>query len=138
MHISRTGAIAFEFIGLSGPAAWLIFVGFGLNCAWPILHPWLTDAYPEATITGVTMSRDLRIAKVYFAAHGGKDDEQDLTAGFESAKGYIKRRLAAELGLRYMPELRFFYDSSFDRGEKIERIIHDLNQDDGTDHSAIG
>jgi len=31
----------------------LIFLGFGINCAWPILHPWLTDAYPEATITGV-------------------------------------------------------------------------------------
>ena len=28
------------------------FFGFGLNCAWPLLHTWLTDAYPEATITG--------------------------------------------------------------------------------------
>ncbi|GFP24557.1 multicomponent Na+:H+ antiporter subunit D, partial [Candidatus Hakubella thermalkaliphila] len=30
----------------------LIFIGFGINCAWPGLHAWLTDAYPEATITG--------------------------------------------------------------------------------------
>jgi multicomponent Na+:H+ antiporter subunit D len=39
-------------LGLSGLGSYFIFFGFGLNCAWPILHPWLTDAYPEATITG--------------------------------------------------------------------------------------
>lgn len=48
----QTGSIEFGYIGLSGPAAYFIFIGFGLNCAWPVLHPWLTDAYPEATITG--------------------------------------------------------------------------------------
>ena len=84
----------------------------------------------EATITGVTMSRDLRIAKVYFAAHGGKDDEQDLTAGFESAKGFIKRELAKELGLRYMPDLKFFYDGSFDYGDQINRVLKSIQTDD--------
>jgi multicomponent Na+:H+ antiporter subunit D len=33
-------------------ASLLIFIGFGINCAWPGFHTWLTDAYPEATITG--------------------------------------------------------------------------------------
>lgn len=85
----------------------------------------------QATITGVTLSKDLRIAKVYFAARGGKDDEQDLTAGFESAKGFIKRELARELGLRYMPELKFFYDPSFDYGAHIERVLKTIRSDDG-------
>lgn len=53
LHVNQTGSIAFGFIGLNGAASYLIFLGFGLNCAWPVLHPWLTDAYPEATITGV-------------------------------------------------------------------------------------
>jgi len=52
MHVSQTGSAAFGLIGLGTTASWLIFVGIGVNCAWPILHPWLTDAYPEATITG--------------------------------------------------------------------------------------
>jgi multicomponent Na+:H+ antiporter subunit D len=39
-------------MGLNSLATYFIFFGFGLNCAWPILHPWLTDAYPAATITG--------------------------------------------------------------------------------------
>jgi multicomponent Na+:H+ antiporter subunit D len=52
LHLYETGSIAFGFIGLGSFASYFIFFGFGLNCAWPLLHPWLTDAYPEATITG--------------------------------------------------------------------------------------
>ena len=52
MYVTQTGSIEFGYIGLNGPATYFIFIGFGLNCAWPILHPWLTDSYPEATITG--------------------------------------------------------------------------------------
>ncbi len=52
LYVNQTGSIAFEYIGLNGLASYLIFFGFGLNCAWPVLHVWLTDAYPEATITG--------------------------------------------------------------------------------------
>lgn len=53
LHFHETGSLAFEYIGLEGPATYLIFIGVGVNCAWPLLHPWLTDAYPEATITGL-------------------------------------------------------------------------------------
>ncbi|MBC8462570.1 MAG: Na(+)/H(+) antiporter subunit D [Deltaproteobacteria bacterium] len=53
LYVNQTGSIEFGYIGLNGPATYFIFFGFGLNCAWPILHTWLTDAYPEATITGV-------------------------------------------------------------------------------------
>ena len=52
MTVTQTGSIAFEFIGLKGTASWFIFIGMGINCAWPFLHTWLTDAYPEATIAG--------------------------------------------------------------------------------------
>jgi multicomponent Na+:H+ antiporter subunit D len=55
MHIHSTGSVEFTYIGLKNGnlGSYLIFFGFGINCAWPLLHPWLTDAYPEATITGV-------------------------------------------------------------------------------------
>ncbi|MBW2353171.1 MAG: Na(+)/H(+) antiporter subunit D [Deltaproteobacteria bacterium] len=51
-HVNQTGSTEFGYLGLSDLSSYLIFFGFGLNCAWPILHPWLTDSYPEATITG--------------------------------------------------------------------------------------
>ncbi len=52
LYVNQTGSIEFGYIGLNGPATYFIFFGFGLNCAWPMLHTWLTDSYPEATITG--------------------------------------------------------------------------------------
>ncbi len=52
LHIQQGEGISLGYIGLNGMGSYLIFFGFGLNCAWPVLHPWLTDAYPEATITG--------------------------------------------------------------------------------------
>lgn len=90
----------------------------------------------QATITGVTMSRDLRIAKVYVAAHGGTDTEKAVLSGFESAKGFIKRKLAGQLGLRYMPELRFYYDASFDYGAHIERVLKSIRTDDEKNNPA--
>jgi ribosome-binding factor A len=90
----------------------------------------------QATITGVTMSRDLRIAKVYVAAHGGTDTQKAVLSGFESAKGFIKRKLAGELGLRYMPELRFYYDASFDYGAHIERVLKSIRTDDEKNNPA--
>lgn len=52
MHYFETGSIEFGFIGLKGVSSWLIFIGFGLNCAFPGLHAWLPDAYPRTTPTG--------------------------------------------------------------------------------------
>ncbi|MBN2125144.1 MAG: Na(+)/H(+) antiporter subunit D [Deltaproteobacteria bacterium] len=52
LHVHGTGSIDFGYMGITGLASTLIFIGFGVNCAWPLLHPWLTDAYPEATVTG--------------------------------------------------------------------------------------
>ncbi len=48
----ETGSIEFSYIGLDGLAAALIFVAIGIKCAFPFLHNWLTDAYPEGTPTG--------------------------------------------------------------------------------------
>ena len=53
IHLAGGGGVAFDRIELSGVGAWLIFLGFGINCAWPILGAWLTDTYPEASVGGV-------------------------------------------------------------------------------------
>ena len=51
-YAAENGTLAFGYIGLDGVAGWLIFIAFGIKCAFPIAHNWLTDAYPEATVTG--------------------------------------------------------------------------------------
>jgi len=52
MYVREQGSMQFGLIGLHGLSTYLIFFGIGINCAWPVLHSWLTDAYPEATIGG--------------------------------------------------------------------------------------
>lgn len=57
IFISQTGSARFDEIGLEQDGilnigAWLIFLAFGIKCAFPFVHNWLTDAYPEATPTG--------------------------------------------------------------------------------------
>lgn len=52
---AKTGSVRFGHIGLSGLAGWLIFLAFGIKCAFPLLHNWLQDAYPEATESGTVL-----------------------------------------------------------------------------------
>ena len=67
----ETGSLFFGFIGLEGLGSWLIFLGFGLNAAFPFLHAWLPDAYPESTETGtVFLSVFTTKTAVYAFARG--------------------------------------------------------------------
>jgi len=67
----QTGSLAFDYIGLEGISGWLIFLAFGIKCAFPLLHTWLIDAYPEATPTGtVFLSVFTTKVAVYALARG--------------------------------------------------------------------
>lgn len=71
VYLHEGGSLAFEYIGLGGLAGWLIFLAFGIKCAFPLLHNWLTDAYPEATPTGtVFLSAFTTKVAVYALARG--------------------------------------------------------------------
>lgn len=52
IYLHQTGSVTFEQMQLGGLGTWLIFLAFGIKCAFPLLHNWVTDAYPEATPTG--------------------------------------------------------------------------------------
>jgi len=51
----ETGSVEFRQMQLGSVATWAIFLGFGIKCAFPLLHNWLQDAYPEATVTGTVV-----------------------------------------------------------------------------------
>ena len=71
LHISATGSPAFGAMGIGSLAGILIFTAFGIKCAFPLVHSWLTDAYPEATPTGmVFLSAFTTKVAVYGLARG--------------------------------------------------------------------
>lgn len=89
------------------------------------------------TITGVDMTRDLKIARIYFVTSDeAETTQEEAIAGFEKARGFIKYTLAQELNLRYMPEFQFFYDKSIEYGFHIETVIKRLKNEPGKNHQS--
>jgi len=81
------------------------------------------------TITAVKMSDDLKQAKVYFAISGNPEAKTGAIEGFNSAAGFLKKKLGRQLELRYMPALKFFYDESLDYGAHIDQVLKSINSD---------
>lgn len=83
------------------------------------------------TVTGVELSQDIRIARFFYCV--GKDADgsliKDTQKGLESASGFIRSTLAANLNLKRTPEIFFVYDKTLDYGEKIDKILEDLKEE---------
>lgn len=71
LHYSATGSVAFGEMDLETVGGKLIFLAFGIKCAFPFLHNWLQDTYPEATASGtVLLSAFTTKLAVYALARG--------------------------------------------------------------------
>jgi len=82
VHWHDTGSLAFGHIGLNGTAGMLILVAFGIKSAFPLLHNWLMDAYPEATPTGtVFLSAFTTKLGIYALARGFAGNEELVWIG---------------------------------------------------------
>lgn len=79
------------------------------------------------TVTGVEVTPDLKMAKVYISVLGDEQAKKDTIEGLNSAKGFIRRELAHRVNLRNTPELRFVIDESIEYGMKMSKMIDDLN-----------
>lgn len=83
IRASETGSWAFdETLTIETLGGFLIFIAFGIKCAFPFLHNWLQDAYPKATITGaVVLSAFTTKLAVYALARGYAGTEQLIWIG---------------------------------------------------------
>ncbi len=86
------------------------------------------------TITKVKMTNDLRIARIYFTMAGSKKTPEEANEGFQSAHKYLKRILADQLMMRYMPNIEFYYDDSFDHASHINELLKAIHKNDGTNN----
>jgi ribosome-binding factor A len=87
-----------------------------------------------ATITEVEVSRDLKLARIYFTTPSDKNKKEAAIKGFRSARGFIKRILAQEIDLKYMPDIKFIYDNSLEYGAHIDELIKSIKIKNGSDH----
>ena len=90
------------------------------------------------SITDVTVDREIAYADVYVSALEGSQRADDVLAGLEHAQGFLRYSLSQKIDLRVFPRLRFHWDPTFEKAEKIERLIASLHQDSGEPGSISG
>jgi len=78
------------------------------------------------SVTGVSLSPDLKYAKVFVSTLGSETNREDMLAGFNRASGFLRKELASHLGLKHTPELSFHYDDSIERGARLLKLMGDL------------
>lgn len=75
------------------------------------------------TLTAVDVAPDLSHAKVYITQLGGAAQAAATVAALNRAGGFLRRTLSRRLTLRVIPELRFGYDASVEKGAEVSRLI---------------
>lgn len=81
------------------------------------------------TVTDVRVSGDLQIAKVYISVLGDAEKRENTLKGLAKAKGFIRSEIGQRIRLRKTPEILFEFDESVDYGNRIETLIHEINQE---------
>lgn len=85
------------------------------------------EDFKHVTITDCDVTNDLSFAKIYFIT---TDDREKVTKDLNNAAGFFRSLLAERLQIRHTPELRFIFDESIEYGQKIEKIIEKLHEED--------
>ncbi len=80
-----------------------------------------------ASLTGVKVSSDLSVARVFYSVYGTDDDREKAKKAFEKASGFLRKELASRMRSKKVPRLVFMEDMSFRYGESIERLIKSVN-----------
>jgi len=80
------------------------------------------------TITKVSLTNDYSLATVLYRVLGTDNQVQSTTKALNDAVGFIKTQLSKVLKIRKLPELHFRYDTSIEYGDRIEKILKDIEE----------
>ena len=78
------------------------------------------------TVTDVRVDRELAFASIYVSSLEGSDQADEILAGLESAKGFLRRELANRAQLRHFPQLRFYWDPTPEHADHIEKLLDQI------------
>jgi ribosome-binding factor A len=83
---------------------------------------------PGVFVTDVNVDRELAFANIFISALEGEYSHKEIIDGLEHAGGFLRSALAKRIKLRTFPKLRFYWDPTPERAEKIERLIDSLSE----------
>ncbi len=79
------------------------------------------------TVLGVKMSDDLKMAKVYLSIYGDEMEKKNTLDALKRSRGYVKFLLGQRIKLRYMPDINFVIDDTYEKAARIEEILKRTN-----------
>ncbi len=80
-------------------------------------------------ITGIKVVDNLSIAEIFFTVMENAGDKNEALKGLQSAKGFIKGRLAKRLKMRRIPELKFSFDNALEEGYKVDELLRGISSE---------
>jgi len=84
------------------------------------------------TITGVEVTDDLHLARIFFTVIGDETAQKNTEKGLNSAARHIRHELGKVLKMRYTPDILFKYDHSQEYGRRIDTLLREVGEtDDG-------
>ena len=90
-----------------------------------LVHAAVRDhALPSVSVSDVETSRELDVATVWVTTLL-PDQAKEATKALNELAKEFRRELSRTLSIRRVPELRFKYDDSVDKGERIESLLRD-------------
>lgn len=90
----------------------------------------------NVTLTAVSVTGDLRTARVYYLIFGKEGADSQVQRGLESAAGFLRNALSKSLMIRYTPTLTFELDTSIEHGVRLTRLIDSVTKPLETDGAA--
>ena len=81
------------------------------------------------SVTDVKVDRELDFANIYVSSLDGAKSSREVIAGLNHARGYLKHEIAQEVDLRVMPRLRFFWDPTPERADRIDTLLAKLHEE---------
>jgi ribosome-binding factor A len=82
-----------------------------------------------ATVADVEVSNDLQVVKVYVSILGDERGKKNAIAGLKRMEQYVRRKIGQKVSLRLTPEIRFIYDDSFERGQKVNALLDEIRRE---------
>jgi len=82
-----------------------------------------------ATVAEVEVSNDLQVVKVYVSILGDERGKANAKKGLKRMETYVRRKIGSRMSLRLTPEIRFIYDDSFERGQKVSALLDEIRNE---------
>ncbi len=82
------------------------------------------------TITDVDLTADLKLAKIFFSVYGPPEKQKQTQKILEEATPFFRKEIAHRVQLRFVPQLRFYYDQTAEKAEHVFEILNKLKKEE--------